>query len=53
VLLYRETVEGDELIHDLHAVQGHRKRYDQMWSAALDEDRSMLRIADRIARLAD
>ena len=53
VLLYRETVEGDELIHDPGAVQGHRKRYDQMWSAALDEERSMARIADYITRLTD
>ena len=51
-LLYRETADGDEIIHDLPAVQGHRKRFDQMWSAALDQDNSLGRITDRIAELS-
>ena len=49
-LLYRETADGDEIIHDLPAVQGHRKRFDQMWSAALDQENSLERITDRMSR---
>jgi hypothetical protein len=52
VLLYRETADGDEIIHDLLAVEGHRRRFDQMWSAALDQDNSLRRITDRIAELS-
>jgi transcriptional regulator with XRE-family HTH domain len=51
-LLYRETAEGDEIVHDPSAVQGHRKRFDQMWNTALDEENSLERIADRMAQLS-
>jgi hypothetical protein len=51
-VLYRETAEGDEIIHDPSAVQGHRKRFDQMWNTALDEESSLERITDRMAQLS-
>ena len=52
-LLYRETADGDEIIHDLPTVQGHRKRFDQMWRVALDEENSLERIADRKFAVVD
>jgi transcriptional regulator with XRE-family HTH domain len=53
VLLYRETADGDEIVHDLPTVERHRKRFDQMWNSALDQDSSLERIADRLVELSN
>jgi hypothetical protein len=48
-LLYKETGVTDEIIHTRDRVSQHRRRFEQMWEAALNEDASARLIEARAA----
>jgi transcriptional regulator with XRE-family HTH domain len=50
-LLYRETADGDETVHDPVIVARHHTRFVQMWNASIDETKSLALIAERIKNL--
>jgi transcriptional regulator with XRE-family HTH domain len=50
-VLYRESSNGDEIIHGSEAVLRHRRAFEQMWEQSLDPDSSMALVRERAAAM--
>jgi transcriptional regulator with XRE-family HTH domain len=50
-VLYRESWNGDVIIHDRREIQGHRVRFEKLWTESWPEDVTLRRIEAQAAIL--
>jgi len=50
-LLYRETANGDEVVHAPAEVDRHRQTFDRMWDLALSQEKSTEALVRQVGRM--